>query len=123
MSKMPCGKAPSRRDAPSTLAEQLRSRGHDVVAVTERREVRGVPDAELLGLAQQEGRAVVTYNRDDFLALDLQLRHEERGHHGIVILNPRRLPPAPASSKALVESIEAFLAGGPPYPGFVHWLR
>ena len=107
----------------TVIAEQLRSRGHDVVAVTERPELRGVLNSELLPSAREEQRAVVTYNRDDFLALDRQYRHEGREHHGIVILNPRRFPPGEASTRALIASIEALLDGGPPYPGFVHWLQ
>lgn len=107
----------------TVIAERLRSRGHDVVAVTERPELRGLLDVELLTRAHQERRAIVAYNRDDFLALDRQFRHRELEHHGIVILNPRRFPQGAASTRALIASIEAPLAGGPTYPGFVHWLQ
>lgn len=51
------------------IAEQLRSRGHDVVAVVERVELRERADAEVLGWAVSQGRAVVTENAGDFLRL------------------------------------------------------
>ncbi len=106
----------------AVIAEQLRGRGHDVVAVTERTELRGLLDLDLMERADHEERAVVTYNRDDFLALDRQFRQAEREHHGIVILNPRRFPQGAASIRVLITSLEALLAT-PPCPGFLHWLQ
>lgn len=106
---------------PAAIAEQLRDSGHDVVAVNERPELRGLPDPELFERAQREGRAVVTYNRDDFLALDREYRRAGREHQGVVILNPRRFPQRAATIGALVTSLGALLETGPPYPSFVHW--
>lgn len=108
---------------PAAIARQLRSRGHDVTAVDELIELRGLPDDELLEHAQRDARAIVTYNRDDFLALDARYRHAGRDHHGIVILNPRRFVQSSQTIGALVTSLEAFVTADPPYPGFVHWLR
>jgi predicted nuclease of predicted toxin-antitoxin system len=54
----------------AVIAEQLRSRDHDVVAVDERPDLRGLPDADLFELAQRDARAILTYNREDFLGLD-----------------------------------------------------
>lgn len=107
---------------PATIAEQLRRRGEDVSAVAEHRELRGLPDPRLFERARMDTRAVVTYNRDDFLGLDRRCRDEGRGHHGIVILNPRRFPQGPTSVGPLVTALEALLAAGPPYASFVHWL-
>jgi len=107
----------------AAIAVQLRDRGYDVAAVHERPELRGLPDPDLFEHAQEEQRAIVTYNREDFLALDRQYRNEEREHHGIVILNPRRFPQGAPTTRALITSIEALLTAGPPYPGFVHWLQ
>jgi hypothetical protein len=76
----------------AVVAERLRARGRDVEAVSERRELRGLIDEELFEYAQEAERAVVTYNRDDFLELDRRYRGRDRSHAGIVILNPRRAP-------------------------------
>ncbi len=77
---------------PATIAEQLRRRGHDVVAVSERPELRGLPDPELFEHSALELRAIVTYSRDDYLELDRHYRAAERNHNGVIILNPRNFP-------------------------------
>lgn len=45
------------------IAEGLRRRGHDVTAVDEQPDLRGLPDPSLFEVAQREARAIVTYNR------------------------------------------------------------
>lgn len=105
------------------VAEQLRGRHRDVEAVSERRELRGVSDADLFGYAQTAERSIVTYNRDDFLELDRRYRSENRPHSGIVILNPTRFPQGPASIGPLVTSLDQLIASGQPYDSFIHWLQ
>ena len=108
---------------PATIAEQLRHRGHDVAAIGEHPELRGLPDPELFEHCGGELRAIVTYNRDDYLELDRQYRSQGRDHNGIVILNPRRFPQGAATIGALISSLETFLNREPPYPSFIHWLQ
>jgi hypothetical protein len=107
----------------AVVAEQLRARGHDVEAASERRELRGLIDEQLFAYAQEAARAVVTYNRDDFLELDRRYRGRDRSHAGLVILNPRRFPQGPGSIGPLVTSLEELITGGPPYESFIHWLE
>ncbi len=85
--------------------------------------LRGLADPDLFDYAQQDGRAIVTYNREDFLALDRAYQTHGREHHGIVILNPRRFPQGGATTGALIAALAAFDAAGAPYPGFIHWLQ
>lgn len=106
----------------AVIGEQLRRRGHDVAAVTERPGLRGLPDPDLFEHAQLDKRAIVTYNREDFLALDRRFRSQGRVHHGIVILSPRRFPQGPGTVGPLTVYLERLVLAGPPYPGFVHWL-
>lgn len=108
---------------PATIAEQLRQRDRDVVAVDERPELRGLPDPEVLELCGREERAIVTYNRDDYIELDRWYRSAERDHSGVVILNPRRFPQGMATIGMLVTSLETFISRGSPYPSFIHWLQ
>lgn len=107
----------------AVVAEQLRGRAHDIEAVTERRELRGLLDLDLFEYTQTAGRTIVTYNRDDFLELDRRYRSENRRHHGIVILNPRRFPQGPISIGPLVASLDRLIAAGPPYESFIDWLK
>ncbi len=107
----------------AVVAEQLRLRERDVEAVSERRELRGLPDLEVFGYAQSAERSVVTYNRDDFLELDRWFRRQARNHSGIVILNPRRFPQGPATIGPLIESLDELIAGGPLYESFIQWLQ
>ena len=107
----------------AVVGEQLRARARDVEAVSERRELRGLTDRDLFVYAQTAERAVVTYNRDDFLEFDRRYRSENRSHHGIVILNPRRFPQGPVSLGSLVTSLDRLIVSGPPYDSFIHWLQ
>jgi predicted nuclease of predicted toxin-antitoxin system len=77
---------------PPSIAEQLRSRGHDVEAVTERPQLRALADPELFAVAQRERRAVLTENIADFSALADD--HDRRGdpHHGLVLADPGSYP-------------------------------
>lgn len=105
------------------IAEQLRDHGHDVRAIDENPERRGLSDPDVFAHAQGEDRAIVTYNREDFLALDREYASRQREHHGIVILHPRRFPQGEQSVGALVRSLSSLIAQGSPYPSFIHWLQ
>lgn len=65
----------------------------------------------------------MTYNRDDFLAIDREYRSRGSDHHGVVVLRPRRFPQGAASIGRLVRALARLVAGGTPYPSFVHWLQ
>jgi predicted nuclease of predicted toxin-antitoxin system len=107
----------------AVIAERLRGRGHDVSAVQERSELRGLADPDLFEHAQHEQRAIVTYNRDDFLALAREYRAHGREHPGVIILNPRRFPQAAATTGPLITALGVLPNTGSPYPAFVHWLQ
>ncbi len=107
----------------AVVAEQLRRRGRDVEAVSDRRELWGLADEDLFEYAQAVERSLVTYNRDDFLELDRRYRSENRRHCGIVILNRRRFQQGPVSIGPLVASLDRLSAAGAPYESFIHWLQ
>jgi hypothetical protein len=69
---------------PLAAAQQLRARGHDVVAVNELEGLAGTADPELFEFAQQQHRAIVTENIPDFVRLDRGWREAGREHHGLV---------------------------------------
>jgi Domain of unknown function (DUF5615) len=77
---------------PFAIAEQLAARGHDVEAVTERSELRALPDNELFAVAQQERRVVVTENIADLLPIGDREDGRGRSHHGLILVNPAKYP-------------------------------
>jgi hypothetical protein len=75
---------------PVTVAEQLRARGHDVSAVTERPELRSLPDAEIFAVAQRERRTVVTENIGDYVSMVDGADQRGEGHFGLVLIDPAK---------------------------------
>ncbi len=74
---------------PPVIAEQLRERGHDVVAVAERHDLVGSEDREVFEAALAESRAVVTENVADFLRPDRSFRDAGRDQHGLLFVRKR----------------------------------
>lgn len=73
---------------PSVVAERLRGRGHDVVAVTERPELRSLVDVDVFRVSQDERRAVVTENVADFVGIADRLDEHAQTHFGLVLIDP-----------------------------------
>ena len=96
------------------VAEELRARGHDVVAIKERDEWQSLPDPDVIALARTEKRAVVTANVRDFRPLHAELvAPGGEGHHGMIFF-PGTLQPTRAATGKIVEALVARLAE---YPG------
>jgi predicted nuclease of predicted toxin-antitoxin system len=80
-------------DLSPRVAEGLRRRGVDAVSVYEiERANRRIADADQLAFAAEAGRALVTYNRADYQALDALWRLEGRAHAGILWVSERTVP-------------------------------
>lgn len=105
------------------IAAQLRARGHDGLAVREVATLAGGSDEALLRWAQMAGRAVITENVRDFLALHaIYLQSGER-HSGIILASNTRFPRAKASTTgALVIELDALLIATPNLDTDVVWL-
>jgi hypothetical protein len=97
----------------AAIAEELRRRGHDVVAIAECAEWCGLGDSELLSLGHSEGRAIVTKNIRDFrpLAAEAIVRGGP-GHAGMVFVAANVSLSKPATGR-LVKALEAKLMGFP----------
>jgi hypothetical protein len=72
------------------IAEQLRRRGHDVVAVVEREDLAGKSDRELFIAAQQEQRVLVTDNDDDLCPIVATELGRGHSHIGMIYTTERR---------------------------------
>lgn len=94
------------------IAEQLRRRGHDADAVTERPELRSLPDSDIFTVAQDEGRTVVTENIVDFLRAARSWEESGRIHHGLVLVDPSAYPRGLAATLGrMVLALDALVAG------------
>ena len=93
-----------------SIAEGLRRRGHDAIALTENPGWVSLGDAEVLELARSERRALVTNNVADFRALHLRaIQLGAAGHFGIIFLSSRRQR-RKSDSGRIIKALEQTLA-------------
>jgi predicted nuclease of predicted toxin-antitoxin system len=108
------------------VAEQLRARGHDVVAVTERDELRGLPDEDVFAWAQEADRGLVTDNHRDFAPLHHRWLASGRQHSGLILTSNHRFPRGQSSTTGkLVSALDKLLTTEGPLedPGVLYWLQ
>jgi predicted nuclease of predicted toxin-antitoxin system len=72
----------SNENFPLPAVEALRRLGHDVLTTQDAGKANaGIPDEEVLRFATQNGRAVLTHNRHDFI----RLHRQTADHAGIIV--------------------------------------
>ncbi|MEW5718418.1 MAG: DUF5615 family PIN-like protein [Chloroflexota bacterium] len=71
-------------DVSAELAVQLRERKIDAISALEVRRLRAL-DTEQLAFAVTQRRAILTHNRDDFVALAVEYFEQDKEHYGIII--------------------------------------
>jgi hypothetical protein len=111
---------------PPSVAEQLRERGHDALAVQEEADLRGMLDLDLFAEAQRRNRAVLTENTADYIVLDAEYRGRQLAHWGLVFTSNRTFPRGKATTVgALVKALDELLrkadSEGP--SSLVIWLQ
>jgi hypothetical protein len=107
----------------AAVAEQLRLRGHDVVAVVERRDLVRQPDYLLFRVAQSEERAILTENIDDFRGLAATHLRTGRTHCGVIFTTDRNLHRgSPRSIGRLVTALDTILSSGADLRDAELWL-
>lgn len=108
----------------SAIAIQLRAREHDVVAVSEREDLRAKPDEIVFQAAQSEGRAIVTDNAVDFRPLAAAVIHHGQFHQGLILTSNRRSPRRDSRTTGrLVVALEALIRANPSLQNLEHWLE
>jgi Domain of unknown function (DUF5615) len=91
------------------IAEQLRERGHDVVAVVERPDLTGRSDGELLSLMAAERRAILTENCGDFQRELQNAAAVGQKHYGVIFTSRRQLPRGKGTIGLYVDVLADFL--------------
>ena len=89
------------------IADQLRGRGYDVVAVVEDVSLVSTPDEDLLAYAAEQQRVLVTANIADFAAIAGDWRAGDRVHHGILYVAYRTFGQGRSFIGALVDALVA----------------
>jgi uncharacterized protein YbjT (DUF2867 family) len=91
------------------IAEQLRAKGHDVLAVVADPALLALPDDQVLAHAAASGRALVTANIKDFMPLDAQYRAAGQAHAGLILVSSKTFPQDHAYTAAIAGALSAFL--------------
>ena len=108
---------------PPEIAAQLRSRGQDVVPVSERPDLRGMADTLIFSIAQIEGRTIVTENVVDYrpiAAYEIQHGHT---HAGLIFTTNRRFSRHDRRTLGrLVRALGGLLSSGRDLMNVEHWL-
>jgi hypothetical protein len=91
------------------VAEALRGRGHDVIAVAERPDLRAMADEDLFAWAAQESRCLVTENVKDFRRISMRADESSARRTVLLYTSSRTFPRSRRSPGPLVAALEAWL--------------
>jgi hypothetical protein len=108
---------------PRSAAEELRARGHDVVMVIERTDLRSKSDEAIFAAAQAEQRAIVTEDIRGYRPLALAALGKGEAHADVVFTSNRAFPRSnPRTLGRLVSSLHVLLASEVELSGREYWL-
>lgn len=95
------------------IAEQLRKRDHDVVAVKERPDLERLSDDELFRLMPSERRAILAENWADYNRLIRRAAEEDTTHYGVLFTSRQQLPRSRHTIGLYVRVLHDFLQRHP----------
>ncbi len=96
------------------IARALHESGYDVVAVSERADLRAMTDAEIFAWAAAQGRWLLTENVKDFRPLLLRAVQADTPAIGILFTSSRSFPRSRKNPGPLISALRAWLNTGPP---------
>jgi len=96
------------------IAEQLRAKGHDVLAVVADPALIGLSDDQILTHATDAGRALVTANIKDFMPLDARYRAASQTHVGLILVSTKTFRQDRNFTAAITSALSTLL--GQPSP-------
>jgi predicted nuclease of predicted toxin-antitoxin system len=91
------------------IAQQLRTKGHDVTSVVGQPALAGLPDDQVLAYATAEGRILVTANIKDFMPLDGRYRAAGQAHPGLILVSTKTFPQSRGFTTAITAALETLL--------------
>ncbi len=93
------------------IAQQLRTKGYEVISIVADPALAGLPDEQILAYATTEGRAVVTANIKDFVPLDTRYRAADQSHAGLILVSTKTFPQNRSFSYAVATALVALISG------------
>jgi hypothetical protein len=108
------------------ISRQLRSKGHDVVAVVERQDLVSLADRDLLARMRIERRAIVTNNVSDVVKLFGEALAATEDTYGLVLTDDRSMPRRKSAIGLFVGVLDSFLCAHPAEDALrnqLRWLR
>jgi len=106
------------------IAEALRDRDHDVVALVEMPDMRGMSDEEVFAWAAAQRCWLLTENVKDFQPIKLRALQVSAPIAGLLFTSSRTFPRSRNDVKRLVDALDAWLKRGTPAPPIVEdWLQ
>jgi hypothetical protein len=93
------------------IAQQLRTKGYDVISVVTDPALMGLPDDQILAYAAAEGRALVTANVKDFVPLDARYRAADQSHAGLILVSTKTFPQNRGFPSAVTTALATLLSG------------
>jgi hypothetical protein len=91
------------------IAEQLRAKGHDVLAAVADPALVGLADDQILAHATAARRALVTANIKDFVPLDARYRAASQTHAGLILISAKTFPQDRTFTAAIISALSALL--------------
>jgi Domain of unknown function (DUF5615) len=91
------------------IAEQLRAKGHDVLAVVADPTLVGLADEQILAHATATKRALVTANIKDFMPLDARYRAASQTQAGLILVSAKTFPQDRVFTAAIISALSALL--------------
>ena len=105
------------------IAAELRERGHDVIAVADRPDLRAKSDEEIFAWAGAERRWLLTENVKDFRPIMLRSLQAGLPGCGLLFTSSRAFPRSRKNPGPLIRALQAWPAAGPPAPPVTEsWL-
>ena len=105
------------------IAAELRQRGHDVIAVADRPDLRAKSDEEIFAWASAERRWLLTENVKDFRPIMLRVFSTGSPGCGLLFTSSRAFPRSRKNPGPLINALHAWLTDGPPAPSVTEsWL-
>jgi hypothetical protein len=91
------------------IAEHLRAKSHDVLAVVADPALIALPDEQILAHAVSTGRALVTANIKDFIPLDARYRAASQALAGLILVSSKTFPQDRRYAAAIIGALSALL--------------